>query len=122
MSINYERMGERIRSFRIKKRMTQAVLAEIIEMEVAYICRIERAKQQPSLNALVKIANALGVTIDVLLFGNQPYDRVGYASEWQNIMEGCDADEKNIICSIAWALKIALKKFKKKDDDFYLNP
>lgn len=41
MNIDYEKIGQRIRGWRIRKKMTQEQMATLIEREPAYISRIE---------------------------------------------------------------------------------
>ena len=45
-------------------------LAEIADLSTVYISYIENAKRKPSLESLIKISNALEITIDELLYGD----------------------------------------------------
>lgn len=106
MSLNYIIIGRRVKESRLKKGISQAILAEQINMSVSYISRIETAKKQASLEALVRIANVLGVTMDHLLKGNltNDYKEVDLI----RLMEGCTKYEKRIIYEIAFAAKKSL--------------
>ena len=68
--MNYKFLGEQIRKQRKLKKYTLEQLAEILDVSTTFIGQIERAKGVPSLETLVKIANALDVSIDSLLFEN----------------------------------------------------
>jgi transcriptional regulator with XRE-family HTH domain len=46
---------------------SQKDLAEVVEVDKAYISRVERGLQQPSVESLYKIAQALSVTVDDLI-------------------------------------------------------
>lgn len=59
MNIDYEKIGQRIRGWRIRKKMTQEQMATLIEREPAYISRIENGRQKPSLDTLLRICCAL---------------------------------------------------------------
>lgn len=52
----------------MQKHISQAVLAEWIDMSVV-ISHIEAAKKRASLETLIRIAEAFGVTVDQLLNG-----------------------------------------------------
>lgn len=68
--IDYDIIGKRIKELRLKKKMTQAVLAELSGVEPSNISHIERAATKLSLPTLVSIANALGATLDELVYNN----------------------------------------------------
>ncbi len=68
--MNYELLGKQIRKCRKEKHYTLEQLAEILDVSTTFIGQIERAKGIPSLETLVKIANALEVSTDSLLFGD----------------------------------------------------
>lgn len=108
VSINFIIIGRRVKESRLWKGISQADLAEQINMSVSYISRIETAKKQASLEALVRIANALGVTVDHLLNGNQINDPAEYQVDMARLMEGCTSCEKRIIYEIALAAQKSL--------------
>jgi len=108
MALNSKFIGRMIKESRIQKHMSQAVLAELIDMSVAYISYIETAKKQASLESLVRIADALGVTVDNLLNGNQANDPAVYHNEIALLFEGCSSYEKRVIYEIASATKKSL--------------
>lgn len=112
MSLNFKIIGLRVRESRLQKRMSQAVLAERIDMSVTYISHIETAKKQASLESLVRIANVLGVTVNHLLSGNQVNDTVEYRTELVQLLEDCTSYEKRIIYEIAFAAKLSLRNNK----------
>ena len=108
MSLDYLVIGRRVKELRLQKGFSQEALAEQIDMSVSYISRIETAKKQASLEALVRIANVLGVTMDHLLNGNQKSDTVECFFDMARLMEGCSNFEKKIICDVALAAKRSL--------------
>lgn len=66
-------MGKRIKKAREKKGWTQSYLGELLESDGKYISRIELGKSKPSLEFLVKLANALGKSTDYLLQDSVDY-------------------------------------------------
>ena len=66
--LDYEGIGKRIREKRETKHMTQAKLGELAGVEPSNISHIERAATKLSLPTLVNIANALGASLDELVY------------------------------------------------------
>jgi transcriptional regulator with XRE-family HTH domain len=60
-------IGKRIRQYREEQRMTQEKLAEKTNLSVTYIGMIERGERLPRLDKFIEIANALGVSSELLL-------------------------------------------------------
>lgn len=65
--VNYELLGNRIRELRLEKKWSQQTLSEKCDTSTTNISHIERAATIPSLETLVRIANALQVSINTLL-------------------------------------------------------
>lgn len=66
--LDYKAMGQRIRSARQKKNITQEKLGELCGLSTAHIGHIERGTRIPSLETAFRIATALEVSMDHLLF------------------------------------------------------
>ena len=110
MAINYERIGRQVQQIRKRKGLSQADLAEDTGMSVAYISHIETGIKKASLESVVKIANALGVTVDQILSGNQTNNRAEYQSELGELMKDCSGYERGVIHDIAKAVKHSLRE------------
>lgn len=65
--MDYKRLGKRIREERLKLNLTQAQLAEAIDISDTYMGAIERGERSLTLDTLVRLVNRLGVTVDYLL-------------------------------------------------------
>ena len=59
--------GRRIQDCRQRQGMKQEELAELSKLSTAFISAIERGVKKPSLEAFIRIANALNVSSDELL-------------------------------------------------------
>ena len=68
--MDYVALGNRIKEVRINKKITQETLAEITGLTTNYISIIERAKGIASIETIVKIANALEISMDFLFQDN----------------------------------------------------
>jgi transcriptional regulator with XRE-family HTH domain len=64
-----KRLGKKIRSLRKLRRFTQEELGEKAGISYKFIGEIERGEVNPSLNSLIKIANALSVNVKDLFPG-----------------------------------------------------
>ena len=109
MSLNFKRIGRRIKEVRVFRGISQMELAELADLSVSYISYIETASKKASLTSLVRIANVLGITVDVLLSGNQTKDSAEYKSDLTALIEDCNRYEKRLIYEIASAAKKSIR-------------
>ena len=65
--MDYRRLGERIREERLRLNLTQAALAEAIDISDTYMGAIERGERSLTLETLVRLVNRLGVSVDYML-------------------------------------------------------
>lgn len=65
--------GKRIKKYRERVGYSQEALAEQVNRSSIFISYIERGEKSPSLDTLVKLANALNISVDLLL-GNEVKD------------------------------------------------
>jgi transcriptional regulator with XRE-family HTH domain len=56
------KLGDRVRSVRHERGLTQEALAESLNLSVAYVSLIERGGRNPPFTTVVAIAHALGVS------------------------------------------------------------
>ncbi len=62
-----EKLGNRIKKARIKCRLTQAQLAEKVDISNVYMSELERGIKAPALPLLIRFSEALNVSLDSLL-------------------------------------------------------
>lgn len=110
MKINYSLIGRHIKDIRSAKGLTQAELAEKIDVSPPFVSKIERGVKHPSLETLISIASSLGTTIDVLLLGNQSEDRTIYQSELRDAMRGLNDSEREFVLSVVKTIRTGLDK------------
>lgn len=103
------RVGQRIRSLRLEQGMTQEMLAETADLSVPYVSHIERGAKKASLETLIQIAAALGVTVDRLLAGVQETDQQAFLPEVCDLLSDCSVSERYAIFETSKALKQALR-------------
>lgn len=97
--MNYELLGSHIRKRRKEKKLTLEQLAEMLDVSTTFIGQIERAKGIPSLETLVKIANALETSTDSLLFGdlNAKSGNAHFIKTISELTEDFTASEKELL-------------------------
>lgn len=62
-----QKMGKRIQEVRKSRGLTQAELAQMLDLSTKYISNVECGFKTPKLNTFVSIANALQCDADMLL-------------------------------------------------------
>lgn len=78
--------GERIKKSRKYKGYTQQELADVLGLSVMTIRRFESNTRQPKLEMLEKIASALDVTVEKLLFGTDTVEK-HFGEQLKNVRE-----------------------------------
>ncbi|MBN1984255.1 MAG: cupin domain-containing protein [Chitinivibrionales bacterium] len=61
--------GKNIRTFRLTKQIDIEALAQLIQMDVDYLTKVENETLEPAVSDLLKIANAMGTDIATLIYG-----------------------------------------------------
>lgn len=67
-NIRFE-IGERIRSFRVKSKLSQMEFSESIDISVNFLSEIENGKKGFSYETLYKLCKTHGLSADYILFG-----------------------------------------------------
>jgi len=57
-----ELIGLRIKKIRTSKRLTQESIAEVVGINPKYLSSIERGKENPTLNIVLKVAESLDIS------------------------------------------------------------
>ena len=69
MDIDYESIGRRVREKRRERHLTQETVAELAGISSSFVGHIERGEKIPSLQTMVRIGEALNVSLDYLALG-----------------------------------------------------
>ena len=88
MTLDYGKLGKRVRERRERGSMSQARLAEAAELSIQHISNIENAKTKVSLEKLVDIANILGCSMDELICDSLIKAKVIYENEAVGMFDG----------------------------------
>ena len=104
MELDYKALGKRVKIARIKADMTQDRLSTIRDISPSHISNIETGTTRVSLNALVRIANALSVTIDDLVYDSVVHARPQMERDIQQVVDGCDDYELRMVKDVTQAV------------------
>lgn len=107
--IDYEQIGVRIKRYRSKAYLTQEQLAGRIDVATSTIAHAENGTSKPSLPLLIKLANALGVTLDQLVCDSLPVAESYLEKDIADLLADCTMREKKIIKDIIAATKRTLR-------------
>lgn len=110
MEIDYKAIGVQIRTVRNKRGLTQEQLVESTGLSNTHISNIETGHTKLSLPAIIKIANALSVSVDELLRDSVEKSEEVFRSDLSNLLEDCNDKELRVILPAAAAIKSALRK------------
>lgn len=99
-----ELLGKKIQQIRKSRGFTQEKLAEIIEMDSGYICKMETGRHTPSLETLEKLANALKVGLSEFL-NFETLTETDYKTKLIELIEVLPKDRQRQLYYVARALE-----------------
>ncbi len=98
--MDYKRLGERIREERLRLNLTQAALAEAIDISDTYMGAIERGERSLTLDTLVRLVNRLGVTIDYMLADSVSDSDSNIMEQFKQITDGQPLERKQLAIKV----------------------
>ena len=104
-TINFARIGRKIREIRISKNLTQEYVATIANVNVSHISNIENNRVKISLPTLVNVCNALDTTVDYILSDEYKNSSSVIEQEILREVHSCTAETQEQILKIIRVLK-----------------
>ena len=101
-------IGENTRMYRERAGMTQASLASRVGSGSPFICRSEREIKRRRLESLMGVADALNVSVDLLLYQNNTSAQIRTLA---SMLEGCSPE---FVDGIIMLVRVCLEKFEQK--------
>ena len=98
--MDYKRLGKRIREERQRLNLTQAQLAEDIDISDTYMGAIERGERSLTLDTLVRLVNRLGVTVDYMLADSVEDNDSNIIKQFKQIMDCQSLERKQMAINI----------------------
>lgn len=107
--MDYKRLGKRIREERQRLNLTQAQLAEEINISDTYMGAIERGERSLTLDTLVRLANRLGVTVDYLLSDYVSDTDSNIVEQFKQIIDCQPLERKQMAVNVLRTIFLTLK-------------
>ena len=101
MIIDYYLIGQRIRTIRKQKNLTQEQLAERLNVSIVYISQIENGKTRLSLEMLVNISSLLDCEAGELLSGATLNPSKSIPHELSTVLQSCPPKKLKLITELA---------------------
>lgn len=98
--MDYKRLGKRIREERQRLNLTQAQLAEDIDISDTYMGAIERGERSLTLDTLVRLVNRLGVTVDYLLSDSVSDNDSNIMNQFKQIIDCQPLERKQMAINV----------------------
>jgi len=106
-------VGDRVRTLRKGKGLSQEDLGEKADLHYTYIGAVERGEKNASLDTLNKIA--AGLEVEVAEFFSYPSDLTNLNKMKRSIIDGlgkCSPDVVKILSDLVWTLSVQRKNKK----------
>lgn len=97
-------LGQYIKNHRIKKHLTQAELAEIINVAVGMIGQYERGKKAPSRDKLFELAQVLEFSLDDLFLKPELTDKSIFSDDFVKKFNQLTVTEQKAVLKVAEAV------------------
>lgn len=110
--LDYNKIGNRIRTVRKKLGWTQAELAFNANVTTTHLSHIETGNTKLALPTIVKIANALSVSVDDLLCDNLENVKPVYDKKIAEELEDCSTAELEAFFAIIHTTKTVIRNTK----------
>lgn len=106
--INYIEVGKRIVNLREQLNLNRTQLSKTIGVSIGYFCQIEKGQRNASLPVTIKLAEALGVSLDYLIYGDKIIDVD--KDELHHIIDNASNRQLKVIKNILTSVIPNLKK------------
>lgn len=88
-------LGRQIKRLRARLGLTQDALAERVQISPKYLSNIERGRENPTLDTLLRLAKSLKVEPwEVFVLDTEPLDRQALRNKIGHLLEQADDEEQ----------------------------
>lgn len=112
MRLDFNAIGKRIKLARVKRNLTQEILADRISVTPQHVSNIETGNSSVSLTTLVAIANVLKVSVDELLCDTVLMSKPVFEKEAKEILQDCNEYEIRVLVDVLKSTKDSMRKVK----------
>lgn len=108
--MDYSAIGKRIRLYRKKKGWTIEKFAERLELSSTHVGLIERGENAPGLETLVRIANTLEVSTDMLLSDSLSIGYMLKSNEIGEMITDLSKEDRDLVLDVLQLIVSRKKK------------
>ena len=101
MGIDYNIVGERLKNARLEKKLTQADLAEKLDVSVTYLSKIECGTSHINLKRLNQLCALLDVSEIYILSGSSDDSKDYLDMDFKNLLEKSSPEQQKLIYNLA---------------------
>lgn len=103
MTFHPKQFGIVLKNARIDKKLTQAELAEILDISLSYLKDLERFRNDPSYNVFEKVIRYFNLSADTVIYPNQNQTDDTY-QKIERLLTQCDEKQLKVILATTEAL------------------
>lgn len=109
MALHPKQFGIVLKNARMDKKLTQAELAEILDISLSYLKDLERFRNNPSYEVFEKVIRYFNLSADTVIYPNQNISNSTY-QQIERLLTRCDEGQLQVILATTEALLSANKK------------
>ena len=98
--VDYKAIGRRIRKYRKEKYMTQAKMAEYLNVAENYVSQIERGVARVSLPRLYEMADVLEIDVAQLVSDGSKFGDYQFTSDFDAMIKDWPPDAKDFLLEL----------------------
>lgn len=103
-------IGKRIKQSRKEQGLSQAELADRMNVSPSYLSDIENGKTNFSLETLIRLTESLQISSDWLLQTDIPSVKTIHSAEIENILSDCSSSESQLLIKMLKDMKKTIKQ------------
>lgn len=103
MALHPKQFGIVLKNARMDKKLTQAELAEILDISLSYLKDLERFRNSPSYEVFEKVIRYFNLSADMVIYPNQNKTNEAY-QKLVRLLTRCDAGQLKVLLATAEAL------------------
>lgn len=101
MKLNYSIIGMRLKQARLDKKITQEKLAEMLDVSVAYISRVECGSTEINMKRLAEICGLLDVSLSYVLEDISSTSSAYLNTAFTDLLKNCPPEKIDLIYKIS---------------------
>lgn len=103
MALHPKQFGTILKNARMDKKLTQAELAEILDISLPYLKDLERFRNNPSYEIFEKVMHYFNLSADTVIYPNQNLANNTY-QQIERLLTRCNEEQLHVILATTEAL------------------